>query len=177
MRGEMRCHRRRSLNVGCVDERTLRAVTLRANLVLVCSALLYCLSLLLPVRNFPIPSRVNWPQADIAQGMRQIWWRNTGRPLRIVAGTTWIAGIVALDAEDRPSFLPHGDYNLAPHIDKRRIEQEGILVVWEEGRRDIPEFLSRLIGDRPVRREQFAWPRPNKLADLTIAYVIFPPAN
>ena len=109
--------------------------------------------------------------------MREIWWRNTGRPLHIVAGSTWIAGIVALDAKDRPSFLPHGDYNRAPNIDKRRIEQEGILVVWEEGHRDIPEFLSRLIGDRPVRREQFAWPRPNKLADLTIAYVIFPPAN
>src|SRR5215472_8528710 len=81
-----------------VGERTLRVVTVGANVVLVCSALLYCLSLLFPVRSSARPTRVNWPQADIAQGMREIWWRNTGRPLHIVAGTTWIAGIVALDA-------------------------------------------------------------------------------
>jgi 4-amino-4-deoxy-L-arabinose transferase-like glycosyltransferase len=160
-----------------VDERTLRVVTIGANIVLVCSALLYCLSLLFPLHSSAAPSRVNWPQADIAQGMREIWWRNTGRPLRIVAGTTWIAGIVALDAKDRPSFLPRGDYNLAPHIDERRIEQEGILVVWEEGRRHMPEFLRRLVGDRPVGREKFSWPRPGKNAELTIAYVIMPPAK
>jgi hypothetical protein len=160
-----------------VDERTLRVVTVAANIVIVCSALIYCLSLLFPVRSYAVPSRVSWPQADIAQGMREIWWRNTGRPLRIVAGTMWMAGIVALDAKDQPSVLPRGDYNLAPHIDERRIEQEGVLVVWEEGRRDIPEFLSRLVGDLPVGRKKFAWPRPRKHADLTVAYVIMPPAK
>jgi hypothetical protein len=159
-----------------VNERTLRVVTVGANLVLVCSALLYCLSLLFPVRSFATPSRVNWPQAEIAHGMREIWWHNTGQPLRIVAGTIWIAGIVALDAKDRPSFFPRGDSNLAPHIDKRRIEQEGMLVVWEEGHRDMPEFLNQLVGDRPVGREKFAW-RPSKDAYLTIAYVIIPPAK
>ena len=61
-----------------IDEWRLRAVTIDANLVVVCSALLYCLSPLFPVRNFRTPSRVNWPQADIAQGMREIWWRYTG---------------------------------------------------------------------------------------------------
>jgi hypothetical protein len=35
----------------------------------------------------------------------------------------------------------------------------------------------RLVGDQPVRREKFVWPRPNKHADLTIAYVIIPPAK
>jgi hypothetical protein len=78
-------------------------------------------------------------KADIAQRTREVWRRNTGRPLRIEAGTTWIAGIVALDAKNQPSFVPRGDYNLAPYIDQHRIEQEGMLAFWEEGDRDIPD--------------------------------------
>src|SRR5215467_12067244 len=35
----------------------------------------------------------------------------------------------------------------------------------------------KLVGDRPMRREKFAWPRPGKHVDLIIAYVIIPPAH
>ena len=64
--------------------------------------------------------------------MAGIWDRAThGAPLRIVAGDTWIAGLVCLRHKDRPHLLSNADIRYSPWISARQLEDEGMLVLWE----------------------------------------------
>jgi 4-amino-4-deoxy-L-arabinose transferase-like glycosyltransferase len=129
-----------------------------------------------PVRQ-GVHMRVSWPQAEIARRMTAIWTRQTGRPLRIVAGSDWIASLVGVSAPDRPSLLSKGDRTLSPWISAERLRREGMLIVWDAGRPHIPKALATLVAGRIgviAREEHFAWPGPEG-GDLAIGYVIVEP--
>jgi 4-amino-4-deoxy-L-arabinose transferase-like glycosyltransferase len=120
------------------------------------------------------PLRVNWPQAEISARMRSIWAREMDSPLRIIAGETWIAGLIGIDAPDRPSVFTNGDPALSPWITQERLETEGMLVVWDTARRAPPTPILPLMR-APIRTEKFVWPRLPNGPELSISYVIVPP--
>jgi hypothetical protein len=122
------------------------------------------------------PIRVSWPQAEMAERFNAIWRRETGRPLRIVTGDLWISGLVGLSARDVPSILSNGDFALSPWITPERIAREGMLIVWDERTRFIPNPLHQYVHKLPNREEQFTWKRARGRDDLWIGYVILPPA-
>ena len=121
------------------------------------------------------PLRVSWPQAEISERFAAIWARETGRPLRIVAGDDWVAGLVGITARDRPSILNRGNAKFSPWITPERIERQGMLVVWEASTRRIPSQLLPLVAARPAREERFKWRRSKDRGDLVIGYTIIPP--
>jgi hypothetical protein len=121
------------------------------------------------------PMRVNWPQAEIANRFAAIWARETGRPLRIVTGDGWIAGLVGVTASSVPSIFTRGDVALSPWITPGRVEREGMLIVWDARTKRIPDSLRSLVDALPARVEQFGWKRSKNGADLTIGYAIIPP--
>ena len=123
--------------------------------------------------------RQSWPQTEISERLTRRWVEATQKPLGIVAGERWVAGIVALSGQSMPSILTLGDLTLAPWITPERLSTQGALVVWQE----LPElpgppaYLVPLIGQAPLGREQFPWPRFPHAAPLIIGYAILPPGQ
>jgi hypothetical protein len=123
------------------------------------------------------PTRVSWPQAEMAERFNAIWRSETGRPLRIVTGDLWISGLVGLSAKDVPSILSNGDLALSPWITPERIAREGMLILWDERTRFIPLPLQQLVVFKLKNKEEpFAWKRARGRDDLWIGYAILPPA-
>jgi hypothetical protein len=118
--------------------------------------------------------RVSWPQAEISRRMTAIWTRETGRPLRIVAGDDWIASLVGISAPDRPSLLSKGDRALSSWISAERLRREGMLIVWDAGKPRIPQPLETIVAEGTRGEEHFTWPGPEG-GDLAIGYVIVAP--
>ncbi len=120
--------------------------------------------------------RVNWPQAEIARALSAAWAQETGKPLRIVTGRAWPAGLVALNHPERPSILTEGEMAYSPWITPERLEREGTLVVWaESSSADITPAMRTLIAARPVREVRIAPPLPMPGPSITMKYVIIPP--
>jgi hypothetical protein len=107
--------------------------------------------------------------------MQDVWARETGRPLKIVAGDNWLAGLVGLTAKDKPSIFTSGNYAYAPWITPARLKKQGALVVWNEAVHPMPPALAPLIDSHRVGREHFNWRRSKKHGDLVISYGIIPP--
>lgn len=125
------------------------------------------------------PSRLNWPQDEIAQRMRALWDAEIKAPLRIVAGEpdNWVSGMVALTGGPAASVFTEGQPKLSPWITQDRLRREGALVVWDV-RDDSPsEKLWRLIGYRVQRFEEFTIPGSRPARVIRIGYAIIPPGE
>jgi hypothetical protein len=121
------------------------------------------------------PMRVQWPLAEIAERMSAIWTRETGAPLKIVAGENWIAGLVGLQHKDKPSLLSNADIAYSPWISQDRLASEGMLVIWES--RKIPNELRPYLNQVkvPIREERFKWAPTARARELVLGYLIVPP--
>lgn len=126
-------------------------------------------------RSSTKPLRASWPQKEMTARMNAIWTRETSQPLRVVGGDAWIAGLVGLSAPAHPSIFINGEYKISPWITPDRLAREGALYVWDARSPDLPDTLEALVGGRPVREEQFDWPRYKRAAPLVVRYVIVPP--
>jgi 4-amino-4-deoxy-L-arabinose transferase-like glycosyltransferase len=119
--------------------------------------------------------RVNWPQSTIADRLGAVWARDTGQPLRIVAGSPWLAGLVGLSHKDTPSILTNGDLTLSPWISNSRIEREGLLAVWDAGNKIIPPALLPLIETARSGEERFSFGAGDGEHGVLIGYAVVPP--
>jgi 4-amino-4-deoxy-L-arabinose transferase-like glycosyltransferase len=155
---------------------SLKAIAIAAAVCVSVVPLGYALVIGVGPRLAGLAGRVHWPQGEIAERMSTVWTRQTGRPLRIVTGDNWIAGLIGLTAEGRPSILDHGDLRLSPWITPSRIDAEGMLVAWD-ARRSPPQALHERLTGYVVREESFAWPRSSDRPPLVIRYVVIPPAR
>ena len=123
--------------------------------------------------------RQNWPQAEMKQRFDQLWQARTGgKPLRVIAGERWLAGLVALGPGEMPSVLTNGDYAITPWVTPERVAKEGALVVWitHEPPDPVPGDVAPLVGSRPSGVERFTWPLFPGASPLLIGYAIVPPA-
>lgn len=123
------------------------------------------------------PVRVSWPQAEISRRFLDVWAQATGgRPLRIVAGDPWIAGLIGVSAPAVPSILTHGNLALSPWISPVRIAREGMLVVWDARLGGTPPHLAPLVGSRTVREERFRVGRGGGQDAVVVGYAVVLPA-
>jgi 4-amino-4-deoxy-L-arabinose transferase-like glycosyltransferase len=119
---------------------------------------------------------VEWPQAEMSNRFDEIFRAETNRPLKIVAGDIWTAGIVALTVPSKPSIYTDANPNRAQWITPERLAREGALAVWQpKGDRPLPEQLAKFIGNAPWKEVTFAWPDSARRPPLRIRYAILPP--
>ena len=122
------------------------------------------------------PLRVLWPQAEIARSLSAAWRAETGKPLKIVAGTSWAAGLVGIDHPDHPSILTEGNLSWSPWITPDRLRRDGALVVWTEGRGSIASPApAQLIAGQTAKEISFAMPGRPAGQRVVVKYVILRP--
>jgi len=120
------------------------------------------------------PSRTQWPDRDIAAAFSSAWTQKTHTPLRIVAGEGWIAGLIAVRAEPRPSVWTDASFAQSPWITPARVKEQGALLVRQITRRS---DLSAPAGFAYQGEKDFAWPYEDKAPALRVAWWILPPAG
>lgn len=122
------------------------------------------------------PLRVVWPQTDIARALSSAWTSETDKPLKIIAGSSWVAGLIGLNHPDRPSILTEGVLAFSPWITPERLRREGALLVWTEGRGSIATpALAAMATSYPVREARIAFPRGQPGQEIVIKYVVLKP--
>jgi 4-amino-4-deoxy-L-arabinose transferase-like glycosyltransferase len=151
---------------------TLQRLAYQAAVFLIIVPVGYGLVIRFHVAPSRAPLRVNWPQAEIADRLTMVWARKTGTPLRLVAGETWVAGLIALASKDKPLVLGLGDRAPLAQIDPRRLHAEGMLVVWASPDATLPASIK---ASSPGE-EHFHWRYSSGSGDLVIRYAIVPPA-
>jgi 4-amino-4-deoxy-L-arabinose transferase-like glycosyltransferase len=156
------------------DSAALRRLAVCAAFLIVVVPLAYAAVVVAGPSRAGAPVRVTWPQAAIAERLAGVWERETRRPLRIVSGDDWVAGLVGLTAKDRPSILNRGNLAYSPWITPERIEREGMLIVWDAASPKISLELLPYVVARPRGEERFERRRTRR-GNLTIAYVVVPP--
>jgi 4-amino-4-deoxy-L-arabinose transferase-like glycosyltransferase len=123
------------------------------------------------------PSRTEWPDRALAETFSASWQDAVHRPLDIVAGDGWLAGLIALRAEPRASVFVDADRRHAPWITQERLAREGTLVVWQTGVSDSPPAAFALPGLRIMGVKTFSWPREPKTKPLRIGWGIVAPTR
>ena len=162
----------------CLTAASLRRLVLIASALLLVLPLTYAADMLLMPRLTGKVRRPDWPQAEINRRLEAAWQRETGKPLRIVVGNFWAAGLTALRPGPMPSILTDGNFEITPWVTPERLKREGALVVWEQTSPSDPppEALRRLLGERLIGTERFDWPFFTGAPPILIGYAIVPPA-
>ncbi len=160
-----------------LDAKRFRRLALSAFALLVAVPCIYAVVLRQPSGKLLTPKRTNWPQAEVAAEMQQIWRQATGKPLRIVAGDLWSAGMVAAHASDRPSVLVDGSLKYSPWIDRARIERDGFMAVWWRTREDPPDDLRPWIGLRIDGQKVFRMLGGDRGETAIVLYTIVRPGE
>ena len=95
-------------------------------------------------------TRTMWPGEYHASLVAGQFERETGQPLRILAGDIWVAGLVSLYDERRPSVLIEGDFRRSPWIDRDRLAETGLAIVWRVrwGNAEPPAWVQEGFPDR-----------------------------
>ncbi len=119
------------------------------------------------------PTRANWPERQISEAAARAWSSATDKPLRIVAGEAWPAGLAGIRHRDKPSILTSGDLKLSPWIAADQVRRDGVLVVFETGR-PMSEALRSLIANRDPKPLDFYG--PTRSSGARLSYVVIPPA-
>ena len=121
------------------------------------------------------PSRIGWPDKAIASELEKYWQLETNCPLDLVAGEYWLGGLVSLRASTRPSVLIEGRMDYSPWVDQPRIDQSGVMLVWQKN--DLPEQLANL-GEISAQGElALEWPVTKNAEPLRLNWAIIPPQS
>lgn len=119
-----------------------------------------------------------WPAQEIAARMSAAWTGQTGKPLSVVGGHPWLAGLIGLYGPDRPSILLREPEH-SPWIEPQALRAKGAIVVWQirDGARPgMPESY-RIGGMTSVEQEPlaFAWPLGLPIAPIAVGWAIVAP--
>lgn len=124
------------------------------------------------------PARIDWPQVEMAQRIERAWIERTGKPLKIVAGDFWTAGIVSLYASSRPRLLVDAEPSRAPWLKLEDMERDGVMFIWWSSSHHPPLHMRPLAGSQVTGAEQFWVPAAKgKQTGVSISFVIRPPGS
>jgi hypothetical protein len=163
---------------GRLDRLAMRRISQLAAGLVIALPLIYAGDTLIEPLLTGHPKRQGWPQVEMNRRFQAIWRQRTGKPLRIVAGDFWTAGLVALSPGDMPSIFTNASFDAAPWITPERLKREGMLLVWQAGdpAAGVPLDYLPLTGTQPAHIEPFQWPLFTDAPPLLIGYAIVPPA-
>ncbi len=161
---------------GRFDGRRLARIAAMAAGLLVLVPAAYAASVVLRAEWSDKPSRVVWPQEEIASRLLRAYEDETGAMPRIVAGPVWEAGLVALTAPGAPSVFIDADERKSPWVSREDIAREGALVLWRTGSEPAPG-LAALAAGRRARQETFRWSGSDTARAIGITWRIVPPRS
>ena len=84
-----------------------------------------------------IPPRSNWPMRELADNVDMIWKEHTDKPLGIVAGAPFIAGLASIGHNPRPPVMIGRDVKHSPWIEEKQIAAMGIIYLSPQNQ-DVP---------------------------------------
>lgn len=122
------------------------------------------------------PSRIQWPDRELAVKVGAVWREQVHAPLTIVAADGWLGGLVAMRSVPRPSVWIDADYRKSPWITPDVVRRQGVLLLWRirPGQSEPAAFIT-LKGLRSFGRTTFIWPQMPKAVPLDVGYAILPP--
>ncbi len=154
--------------------RRLARIALFAAVLLALVPAAYAASVLLRAERSDKPSRVVWPQEEIAARLLRAYENETGAMPRIVAGPVWEAGLVALAAPGGPSVSIDADERKAPWVSAEDIGRKGALVVWRTDSEPAPGLVALAAG-RTTTEETFRWSGSATARPIRITWTAVPP--
>ncbi len=159
---------------GRFEGRGLARIAVMAALLVALVPAAYAASVLLRAERSEKPSRVVWPQDEIATRLLRGYESEIGAPPRIVAGPVWEAGLVALAAPGAPSVSIDGDERKSPWATGQDMAERGALVVWRTGS-ELPPALAAPVAGRAQHRESFRWSGSAAARPIRITWTAIPP--
>lgn len=97
------------------------------------------------------PSRMQWPEQALAVQAQDTWQSLSRCPLNSVSGDRWLGALVAMNADKGngfPSQMISGPASHSPWMSVDRIQQNGTLVMWQDG--DDNDIVLPLLDDVTV---------------------------
>ena len=161
---------------GRFDGRGLARILSMAAALLAAIPAAYAASVLFRPALSDKPSRVVWPQREIASRLLRAYMRETGAMPRIVAGPVWEAGLVALAAPGAPSVWIDADTRKSPWVTARDIARHGALALWPTRAGPGPA-LAALTAGGTKRQEVFRWSGTPSARPIRITWTVIPPAD
>jgi 4-amino-4-deoxy-L-arabinose transferase-like glycosyltransferase len=76
------------------------------------------------------PSRSSWPMGAIATEVNRLWHEQSERPLTIIGGAPFAAGLAAIGQADRPAVMIGTTLEHSPWITEADIHEKGIAYVF-----------------------------------------------
>ncbi len=104
------------------------------------------------------PARTQWPDIAMAQTVSTAWKAECQQPLRLIAGDSWLAGLIALQTPGRPSVFIDGDRSISPWVTATEDQKNGTLMVWEGDINQEPAGLKQLGAQMAVDTAKIPWP-------------------
>ena len=130
-------------------------------------------------------TREQFPSQAAATAIAKAWAAQThGRPLKIVIGNNWLAGLLSAYHPDRPSIVIDGQMWKSPWISREQLSRDGAVLIWKPDSVWRRNSVRRRVGvwrhdsHRPALLSQF--PGAVEQPELQLPYVTeasVPPAR
>ena len=126
------------------------------------------------------PMRTLWPQAEIARELRSAYKAETGSPIKIVAATDWVGGLIASSGGEQLRVRIDADLVKSPWVTDKDISEDGVLVAWLAGKA-LPASMSDFIESKgfttlDTKRRSFIWHPSKADKPIQIEYIAIPPS-
>ena len=126
------------------------------------------------------PSRMDWPQAMLAQHVQNEWDTLSQCPLDNISGDRWLASIVAAEL-DGPSVMMAGSPAYSPWMNTQRLQTHGSFAIWQQKDNiDMPLLDNLPISNDMVIREgvwQISWKKTPKRQPLEVKWRAYIPSS
>ncbi len=108
----------------------IERATLAAMGLIACVGTGFAVEATYPYRGLPL--RSNWPMRELARDVDEVWKLHSNKPLEIVGGTPFIAGLASVGYEPHPLVLIGNDLRHSPWINEQQIADKGILFLFQQ---------------------------------------------
>jgi 4-amino-4-deoxy-L-arabinose transferase-like glycosyltransferase len=165
---------------GRVTDTRSRRIMLGALLLIPLVGALYAIQHIYRAEMSDKPMRTLWPQAEIARELRSAYQSETDSPLKIVAATDWLGGLIASSGGEPLRVRIDADLVKSPWVTDKDISEDGVLVAWLTGHA-LPASMSDFIeskGFKPsdAKRRSFIWHPSKADKPIQIEYIAIPPS-
>jgi 4-amino-4-deoxy-L-arabinose transferase-like glycosyltransferase len=165
---------------GRLTDARARRVKLGALLLIPLVGVLYATQHIYRADMSDKPMRTLWPQAEIAGELRTAYQAETGLPLKIVAATDWLGGLIASSGGEQLRVRIDADLVKSPWVTDKDISEDGVLVAWLAGQA-LPASMNDFIESKgftalDAKRRSFIWHPSKADKPIQIEYIAISPS-